>query len=397
MFMNMHRRIFSLFILTAPLVSFSVFPGSNLPLIYLLTLVVIFVVLITKQRVPIKILGNEDLFFFLFLTSSLCSFIYNYSTYPGFKGVSQIVNLLLTYLIFKTSLFLLVRSGVDPDKILQKIFVINSIYAFLSILAYFLGLFSGTFLDIFLGVVNNSGNFDLINIGHTFSTARSFGFSPEASFWSFFVAVNISLGLILKNSNRFLLSINFFNLILTFGRTGLLITAIILLIHFGKVSIIRKLLLIFILTIGLIIFFDQLRFTSLKSVDSSFFDRFDSLIVAFGHFFENFILGIGFGNFAEVALTEKLSYHDIFNLFLNILVSSGIVGFAFFMLTLHSIYKKIVPALNLPFYASIAGWMTMSAYNLPFLWIILATLIYCSKFNQEQVIIEHDQTFSKAE
>jgi hypothetical protein len=303
-----------------------------------------------------------------------------------FDGLKQVINLLLTYLVFKVGLVLLFKSDRDPDKLLTRMYRIFTWYAFAGIVIFFAGLLMPSFLDWQVNLANNSGNFRLTNIGHSLSTARSFGFASEPSFWSFFLAMNVSLGMAARNRSKLLLVINLAALVLTFGRTGLLVLFIVLAMRFSKTSLANKIFLVVAGVVVLLVFNEALQVSNLKSIDSSFWERFDSIVFSTGLLVQYPFFGIGPGNFDVISEIEKLRYQDIFNLFLSILVCCGVIGFSLYMLTLYRIYRKILPSLNLPFFAILAGWLTMSAYNLPFVWVTLAALVYCSRVEKDRQI-----------
>ncbi len=384
--MNSYRRAFDFLIFSAPLINFSLIPNSNVPLAYLLCLLYVVMFIVSLRRLPLLSFGKEDVIYLLFLISASISFAINYQRFMDFDGLKQVINLLLTYLVFKVGLVLLFKSDRDPDKLLTRMYRIFTWYAFAGIVIFFAGLLMPSFLDWQVNLANNSGNFRLTNIGHSLSTARSFGFASEPSFWSFFLAMNVSLGMAARNRSKLLLVINLAALVLTFGRTGLLVLFIVLAMRFSKTSLANKIFLVVAGVVVLLVFNEALQVSNLKSIDSSFWERFDSIVFSTGLLVQYPFFGIGPGNFDVISEIEKLRYQDIFNLFLSILVCCGVIGFSLYMLTLYRIYRKILPSLNLPFFAILAGWLTMSAYNLPFVWVTLAALVYCSRVEKDRQI-----------
>jgi hypothetical protein len=384
--MNFYKRIFSLLVLSAPLINFSFVPGSKLPVFYLLGIAGMLMLLLHNHNFNVRIFGLEDVFFLGFIVVSIYSWYINHSVYPQDRGITQIVNHVLTYVLFKFGLLLLYKTQPDPDVLLRKIFAINTYWQIPAIVIFFVGIYSPSFLIGFTSAINNAGNFSIGALGESLETARSFGFAPEPSFWSFFIAVNLAIALIIPKPNAFLLSINFLNLLLTVGRTGFLIATCILVIRFAKYSKLFTALLL-ISAFALVFFgFDYINIRTLQSVDNSFFQRIDSLFIATNLIRENPLFGIGLGNFRIYSEMNELQYSDIFNLFLNLLVSVGGVGFFCYAAMLFFSFERVNAKYNLPFYAAVIGWMTVSSYNLPFVWIIFSIMVYTSEYRDQQEV-----------
>jgi hypothetical protein len=384
--MIFYKRTLSLLVFSAPLINFSLFPGSKLPLYYLIGIAAILIFALHNHNMSLRVFGIEDIFFVCFLGVSIFSWYINRSEFLQGRGLSQIVNHFLTYLIFKFALILLHKTRPDPNDLLRKIFVSNTIWQIPAIAIFFIGVLEPKWLVTFLGIMNNSGNFSIGAIGESLETARSFGFAPEPSFWSFFIGVNLAIALILPRPNAILLSINFLNLLLTVGRTGFLIATCVLVIRFAKAS---KLFTAFLLVFAFAFMFfglDYLDLRALQSVDNSFFQRIDSLFVALDLIKSYPAFGIGLGNFRIYSELNNLPYLDIFNLFLNLLVGVGVAGFLCYMATLYFSFQRVDSKYNLPFYAAIIGWMTVSSYNLPFVWIIFSIVIYSSEYRRQSEV-----------
>lgn len=376
--MNFYRTIFSLMLLTAPLINFSLIPGSKLPVFYLVGFTALLLVLFYDFYISRKVFGVEDPFHVIFMAIVIVSLLINSNEYSGARGITQLGNFILTYSMFKICLVLLYKIKPDRDQLLSRIFKVNTGWQVAAIIVFYVGLLSPSFLYFIIDFFNNAGNFHVGAIGISFETARSLGFCPEPSFWSFFIAMNIALGLTIKKPGKLFLAINFFNLFLTVGRTGFLILICVLIIKFAKESILFKLLLILLSFIGVFMVFEFIDFGSLKHLDSSISQRVDSIIIGLKLSMENPMLGIGLGNFQEYAEDMKLPYFDIFNLFLTLLVGVGVIGLLFYALFLLGIFRRLQTNYHLPFYGAIIGWMTVSAYNLPFVWLTFAALTYAS-------------------
>jgi hypothetical protein len=306
------------------------------------------------------------------------------------SSFTQVINYILTYLFFKVTLYLLYRSHADANSILSQIFSYNSWLQVFAIVLFLIGYYYGSFLENLIFFFNNSENFAVGAISTVFPRARLFGFSPEPSFWSFFVAINIAIGLTTEKPNKFYFFINLLSLISTFGRTGFLIAGCIFLLKFLKGNALQKALGILILFIGFFKLGKYLDFNMLTSVDVSFKQRLESLLVAVDLASNNFFFGIGIGNFKVYAQQNNYEFLDIFNFFLNTLVATGIFGLLSFSFCLWFIFKRIHPHFNLAFYGAIVGWMTVSSYNLPYLWILFGVLVYASY--QKQVSDDISQT-----
>jgi O-Antigen ligase len=343
-------------------------------------LIGIAILVVHNHQFSLRAFGIEDIFFVGFLLVSIYSWYVNRSDYPDGRGVTQIINNILTYGLFKFCLLLMFKTEDDPDILLRRVFRIYTFWQIPAIVILFLGILFPGFLILFTEFFNNSGNFSIGAIGESLETARSFGFAPEPSFWSFFVAVNLAIALILPRPNAALLSINFLSLILTVGRTGFLIALCIIIIRFASSNKILQVLLVIAGLFALFLGLEYLDLRELQTIDPSFDQRIDSLFVAFQLTLDHPVFGIGLGNFRVYAGLQNLAYADIFNLFLNLLVSVGVTGFALYMGALYFSYARIKPEYRLPFYAAVIGWLTVSSYNLPFVWITFSILVYTSEY-----------------
>jgi hypothetical protein len=373
-----YKNLFWLLLYVAPFINFSVIPGSKLPLAYLSIILIFLILLVTTRTIPKRTFGLEDLCFGLFVVVSLIAIQLNSPDYSIARGLIQLSNIILTYSIYKISLFLLQKSDLDGEDILRKAFNYNSKIQLIAFILFLSGFYSHDFLKGIVDFFNNAGNFSIGAFSTVFPRARLIGFSPEPSFWSFFVAFNLAIGLTLEKPKKSYIIINIISLIFTFGRTGYLIGICIILIKFIKGHILYKALAIVIAGIGFIFFYEFLSINSLLGVDSSFRQRIGSLITAVDIARDHPLFGIGLGNFHTYAKVHRFDFLDIFNFFLTLLVASGLFGLLTFVSTLGSIYSRMRAIDRLPFFASIIGWMTMSAYNLPYVWLVYAIFVYIS-------------------
>jgi hypothetical protein len=362
-------------VFTTPFINFSLIPGSNLPLPYI-TLIVIALILVANERtLPLRLFGYEDVFFLLFLVIALASSLYNKVNPESF---TQIINYLLTYSFYKIGLILLFRSQAHSQEILKVMFLYNTCLQIFALVLFSVGFIYGCFLENTIGFFNNSENFSIGAISTVYPRARLFGFSPEPSFWSFFVAMNIAIFFTIDRPSKTLLIVNLISLIAAFGRTGFLMTGCVILLKFLKGNVLQKIFGVICVAIAFAFLSEYLVPERLMSVDASFEQRIGSMLTAIDLAKERFIAGVGLNNFKYYAIEQELNYLDIFNLFLNTLVSTGVFGLLCLVLCLFFIFNKIPAKYTLPFFAAMIGWMTVSSYNLPFVWFTFAVLVYAA-------------------
>ncbi len=374
--MKHYKRILEILIVASPLINFSLLQGSKVPLFYLIGFATLAVFLVIDRRVSTHLFGLEDLFFLGFLLLGTISWFLNKSQFSSASGLTQLINHCLTYILFKFCIVLLFKVNADPTMMMRKYFRIMSWWAFVGIAIHIAGIIYPKWLIAFAALTNNSGNFSVGAIGESLATARSFGVGPEPSFWSFLLAMNLSVALIIPRPAKTGVAVTVLNLLLTLGRTGILITLSILIIKFAKSSPAAKLLLIFIVTGLVLVGFDYFEFAQLATVDASFEQRIGSLFKAADVIAANPFFGIGLGNFKDFAIEHELPFADVFNLFLSVFVGSGLLGAFCYWAMLGAIFFRMERKYDLPFYAAIIGWLTVSAYNLPFVWILFAILIH---------------------
>src|SRR5688572_23013046 len=121
-----YKNLFWLLLYVAPFINFSVIPGSKLPLAYLSIILIFLILLVTTRTIPKRTFGLEDLCFGLFVVVSLIATQLNSPDYSIARGLIQLSNIILTYSIYKISLFLLQKSDLDGEDILRKAFNYNS-------------------------------------------------------------------------------------------------------------------------------------------------------------------------------------------------------------------------------------------------------------------------------
>ncbi|RAV99754.1 O-antigen ligase family protein [Pseudochryseolinea flava] len=384
-----YKTLFYILLGTSPFINTSFIPGAKLPMVYLVMLFVIGVIVIARDRVPSRIFGSEDIAFSCFLTVSLLSVYINAWSWPMTHGVTQVINLLLTYLIYKVAQFLLVKSALPKDEMLPTIFKCYSWIQVPALILLVFGNFNREFNIEFIHAINNAGNFDVGAIESVYPNIRLTGFSPEPSFWSFFVAINIAVGLSLKRFSPWLMAVNGVSLLVTVGRTGYLIAACILVIWFIQGKVWRTSLIAGAALIAA--FFMREYFTpqKLMSVDDSFRQRIDSMLVAFNLGCNNPFFGIGLGNFQVFAEQQHLDYGNIFNWYLNVFALIGVAGIATWMIFSIFLLRRIQERYWLPVFGAFVGWLTVSAFNLPFVWVVFAALVCASTSKHENETLTH--------
>lgn len=387
--MMKYRILLFLILLTSPFINFSLIPDSHLPLTPLVVLAALPIVFL--DRISLNVFGTEDIFFLFFWYSSLISSLMNSVAMFSIDGITQLVNILLTYLIYKVSLFLFFKVRPDADKFLRMIFTYYTWVQVPALIVFVIGLYHPDINERIIYFFNNAGNFSVGAIASTLPGARITGFSPEPSFWSFFVAVNIAIALCLRNPSKFLLSINFLTLILTFGRTGYLIIVCVLVLKIVRGSLWRQSIVALAAISLLFVIRDHLSVANLMSVDDSFRQRIGSVITAINITHQNPFFGIGLGNFDRYAAAQDLDYLNIFNWYLSTLALSGILSFLFLVVMFFALIRRIHFAYQLPFLGTLIGWLTVSAYNLPFVWFTFAALVYASAARQNDFTSVQDE------
>lgn len=378
-----------LFLFTSPFINFSFIPHSNLPMSYL----VMFTYCLACILIPFNWnryqLRSYDYLFICFLILMIFSVMIN--TINGFHlvSVTQMINFIFIYLIFKTTQNSYALSNEDLDKTLTNWFKFNSYLCVSSLIFFCIGLVYEPFVRAIFDFFNNSGNFSKGGLTASFSEtngARLNSLSPEPSFWGFFTAFNFALGLSLKRKNYLLLGVTFLNLILSLSRTGyLMFVVLIFVLIWKKLNMFFKILAIIAVVLIFTTYLSGLNVHDLLEVDDSFKQRFGSLFTAYKLTMENPIIGIGIGNFQFYAKAMGLDYGDVFSLFFYILVSGGVTSLIFFIWFCTSIHKNLKPAHKVIWIVALVGWGTVAAYNLPYIWVFLGIVVAAFKRKQNNI------------
>jgi len=204
-----------------------------------------------------------------------------------------------------------------------------------------------------IGIINLE---ERVNIKSFFANRNQFAF--------FLYIAIISTFFIMQNSNRklykIIFAVFFINLLLTMSRTGILAVLIFLILMFlfsdkasNKIKIIAilSLIIIFALTItNIILFFPEIW----NKLNSMFFrieyiknlsGRTDIWSVGLNLLFENpinFIFGIGRFNSISLLHFETKTFTQYHNIYLDILLTSGLIGLAYFSFIYYNVIRKIV-------------------------------------------------------
>lgn len=204
-----------------------------------------------------------------------------------------------------------------------------------------------------IGIINLE---ERVNIKSFFANRNHFAF--------FLYVAIISTFFIMQNSNekvyKYIFVIFCINLLLTMSRTGILAVLIFLILMFlfsnkvsNKIKIIAilSLIIIFTLTITtIILFFPEIW----NKLNSMFFrieyiknlsGRTDIWSVGLNLLFENpinFIFGIGRFNSISLLHFETKTFTQYHNIYLDILLMSGLIGLAYFSFIYYNVIRKIV-------------------------------------------------------
>jgi hypothetical protein len=378
---NYRVYLFWIIVFSSPFINFSFFSESKLPITYF---IVILFLLTSGKDLNKLFFKSLDFYFFIFLFFLTITILLNSITDFNLLSFTQLFNIFLTYCIFKVTQILRNNMKISDEIILTKWFQFCSILCFISIIIFVIGIINEPFVRTVFEFFNNSGNFSQGGVITEFSeeqSARLNSLSPEPSFWGFFSAFNLALGLCIPKKNKFLLMITFISLILTFSRTGFLMLAIYLIYRVWDYNIYFKLIIIGLVSISIIILLNYFNIGILLSVDESFRQRFGSLLISIDLFIKNPILGIGLGRFASLSQTMGLDYRDVYSLFFNFLVSGGIVTFLIFLIFCKKIYSNLEIKYRSVWIIILAGWLTVSSYNLPYIWVFIGILI---KYNEKK-------------
>lgn len=360
---------------SSSLINFGPIPGAKIQ-VSLALLCLLYILYREKLLGYVRVDYREDLLFLLLLfvlsTSSLLQ-----PDQLVLKNVTQPVYLAVYYLFYKMLLACFGSLGCSGQVLFYRYYRLNSFVFFLSINMYALGFFAPSIVRNIIIFFNNAGTFDLggITVGIGDFLPRLTGFSPEPSFWSAAVVLNIAVFFELKYKSAFdylLLGINAAALGCTFGKTGLLVLVAMMIYlfylsgRFGKLFVLTGGVAVAIAAVWNISFLYELLMSN-----ESTRQRLDSVIFSVLMFLDRPLIGLGFGGFENLAVGEGKDYRDIFSFHVALLVSGGIAGFILWSCFIAGFAKK---GRNVLLFSIIVCWIGMPAYNLPFIWILLAIL-----------------------
>lgn len=375
-----YSTVINALLIFLPLVNFSLIAGLGIPLVYLLYISIIPFILFPNVKLPRETFGFEDLVFCLFITASIVSVWINWSEYDNCGNFSQLINWLMTYLIYKITLVLVARSGLSSESVLRRFYFVSVAFQVIAIVIFFAGLSYPLLYLKFVDFINSSGNFSIGAISTEWPRARLLGFAPEPSFWGLFVAVTLAVAFSLRNIPWWTLGINFASVFLTGSRTAYFIVALLIFVKLFQGHLLVKTFVAGTVLAIVFYFSSYLDLDFLVKIDDSFRQRFGSLIDAGSIILDHPIFGIGLANFRIYSQEMNLDYFDIFNLFIALAVGVGLVGALLFLATLLLICLRTREDLQLICIAAILGWLTLSAYNLPYIWFLFGVTVKSQPF-----------------
>jgi hypothetical protein len=370
---TIHYKFLILILCTLPFINTSFIIGSKISITLFILILYMFIMIKNLKYIKIE---TDDTLLILFLFFMYMSQVINYKFSLEIRAITQLINLLIVIISYISFKYLIKNTKLTIESILNLFFKYSSYIIIITLVFYVIGLVNNNLIFKITHAINNSGSFSVGGIitSFEFGLPRLNTIMPEPSFISFFIAINIAIGLSLKDNNKILLFINILALILTIGRTGYLIFLIVVIYTiFTK----NKYMKIYSFLISILLFFCTiyiLNTNMLLNIDDSFRQRFESLFIVTNFIKDNFIFGIGLNGFYNYAENNNLDFHDIYSLYLYLFAGGGFIPFFIFISFLlynyiytDRKYRKIVIAI-------IIGWATLSAYNMLYIWFLLALL-----------------------
>jgi O-antigen ligase len=329
------------------------------------------------------------------------------------KYYTQTVNLVIIFLAYFTFLNIFNKfSLLRMKKIVEFFMIVSVILSLFSIYQYFAAKYGLPAFDYF----RNSNMYYVAREWRAASgwigESRVFGVAPEPSFWAAFLLIPISILLpkILQFKVPFktllfflLLNLSFF---LAFSRSGWLtyglVFALYLLTCKRRLSIHPGWLVLLSLLMAVssgLVYFLLPNLTGL-----SYYMKIAGSLTAMRMVIANPLFGVGWGafqhNFLNYQLLPGFAEHwanqmqfnagFASNIYLRIMAEAGSIGLILFMGIIVSIYKKVIylisvkesgpedallyQGLLLAFYSILVTWFYSEAYNLIYIWFILAVI-----------------------
>ncbi|MBN1384728.1 MAG: O-antigen ligase family protein [Elusimicrobia bacterium] len=414
---NTVYKILKLFIISLPFVSFGLTIGEETPRTFCLSFLIILVLgvlIFVKGRG--LILDATAKTFLIFVVIVLIFVYYRVYIVAGLDKSSHEYVKYFTQpvmLFFVVIQFLVLRSVLrDLDKrVIHKLiwfFIIVSFYVAVYSIYQFLALhYDLPFTDI----LRTSKSYraitsELMKSGGWLSLPRACAFMPEPSFWGTYLLLPIGLMLPFvfgskNNKIRCMFFIFLIAILLSFSRTafmGLLFIGAIFVFYRMKyrsemVKIINMCIIISVVAFILIVLFAPMEKWFFQRTitlgDWSALARIETQIQSFQLFLEHPVIGIGWGG--TPYFLEGI-HITTYNFYLQILLETGIIGFFVFMFFLYQVWNKLkifeskiqssedkdmknlAVGFKLSFLAILINWLNHTAYNLSYIWFIIALL-----------------------
>ncbi|KJY86184.1 hypothetical protein TW84_20325 [Vibrio neptunius] len=361
-----NRVILYLFIISSGIINFSFVPNTKLSIsFYILALIILFIPKEIFNKIRFDV---SDIIFLIFLFVISLGGISD----VDLKNITQPMNFVIFWVYFKIVQGYFSSIRLNRNQLLEAFYYCVSILAIISLIMFAVSFPFPNIIRSLITVFNNANAFDLggISIGREVTIPRNTGLSPEPSFWSSLIALNIAVFYELKKKNvhYFLFVANFSALLFTFGRTGyfVFIAVSIATIVLRFPFTVRFFLFLLILAVAPSVYIIVEEYLS---GDLSAIQRFDSLFFAVEMWQESPIFGHGLGSFERISLEHGKDYRDVFSLYFNILYSGGIIGLMLFILYIYAVLKKVFLPISL---SILTLFLVMPAYNLTFVWVLLA-------------------------
>lgn len=370
---NTHAYILYTLIGSTAFINFGLIPGGKLQLIFYIVIGILF--LMFKGVCKNITFDKYDFLFLLIICTFFLSNFVNGVTLTN-KNLTQPIYLLMYWLLFKFFIGFFLYRKINKNYVFEIFFKVNSLIIIISLISFIFSFWFPSIIRNIIAIFNNANTFDLggIAIGFGDYIPRLTGFSPEPSFWSALIAINISVYLSwqkVKNRWDFIVLLaNILSLLVTFGRTGYFIFAVtVTYFLLSKLNVFFRV--VFLIFLTPVITYFVLYIYALLVDDLSAIQRFDSIFFAIEVWTNYPILGVGLGSFESISLAAKNDFRDVFSLYFNFLLSGGVIVLFLWLLFLASFIRK---SNNYVLFAICSCWLVMPAYNLPFIWLLLAAI-----------------------
>lgn len=365
-------KLTSLLIATVPFINFGPVPGGKLTFSHFVALLLLGLVLIRGRlrfKSPVLYFGCLFLFLvFSFVVGSVFAFSRSYVV-TQFANYFFMVAIMVVTFHFSRS-----RSG-KPIRLLEKYFDIGFLYIFASLTLYAVGMMQPQLVRGIIGLFNNADTFDVGAITTTIYEGifpRLTGFSPEPSFWAIYIITVVAVGITTgRRVYSFKILILLIAVLATFSRTGYIV-----LLGFAVFEIVRRYPLssLGLILVGLFVLPLVLSPFALDKVDLSTAQRLGSLTEGWRIFSENPVFGLGWGGFVEYSARHGLDYPVIFNYYLQLAADGGVLVLCSFVAFAAIIFWKTPKTHRGVILAILVSWMSVPAYNLPYVWFLFGVL-----------------------